>query len=223
MNVEGVFRRFKSLSAGAGTALAILLLALVMALTVAAADAPAPGQLPSICNGACSPAVIERDSPAPARPFDEPVAVVFLPLMRGGSDDRIWDPRLDDLGVYLEPAVTTSGEPYWRLVEARWADPDQAGGDHTIHIDVLDSGGDRAMGQEVRVGWSDSNSTLIIDKPPNEPWGADFPMYGTLGSYDVLGQGLPSDRIYGLGLGTAEEPDLKHHTNFYLIFRRVVK
>ena len=42
MDVAGVFRRFKSLSAGAGAALAILLLALVMALTVAAEAEPTP-------------------------------------------------------------------------------------------------------------------------------------------------------------------------------------
>ena len=44
-----------------------------------------------------------------------------------------------------------------------------------------------------------------------------------LGSYDILVLDLPSDRIHGLGLGTAEEPDVSHHTSFYLIYRRVVK
>ena len=194
MSVEGVRRRVKSLSAGAGMALVILLLALILALTVAAAMAP-------------------------TRPFDEPVSLAFLPMVRGVGDDRIWDPRLDDLGVTLEPAVVTPGEPYWKLVEARWADPEQAGGDHTIYIDVLDSNGERAMGQEVNVGWPGGSITVTIHKAPGEPWGVDFPMYNTLGSYDVLVQDLPSDRIYGLGLGTAENPDVPFHTNFYLIFR----
>ena len=65
--------------------------------------------------------------------------------------------------------------------------------------------------------------TLIIDKPPNEEWGTNFPMYATLGSYDVQVNDLPSDHIYGLGLGTAEHPDVLLHTNFYVTFQRVVK
>jgi hypothetical protein len=149
--------------------------------------------------------------------------MAYLPLVQGGTDDRIWDPRLDDLGVTLEPAVTTPGEPYWRLIEARWADPTQAGGAHSIFIDVLDSAGERAMGQGVRVGWPGDSVTLIIDKPPSEEWGTNFAMYATLGSYDVQVTDLPSDHIYGLGLGTAEEPDVKHHTSFYLIFQQTVR
>jgi hypothetical protein len=220
MNAKRVRQRIKSSPAGAGAALAVLLL--IMALTVAA-DAPAPTQPPGLCGEACVDRFAERDSLIYARPFDEPVAWAYLPIVRGGSDARIWDPRLDDLGVYLVPASVSSGEAYWRLVEARWADPVQSGGRHDVFIDVLDTEGERAMGQEVRAGWSDGHSILIIDKPPSEEWGANFPMYGTLGGYDVLVLDLPSDRIYGLGLGTAEEPDVKHHTSFYLIFRQVIK
>jgi hypothetical protein len=151
------------------------------------------------------------------------VTRVYLPVALGGTDTRIWDPRLENLGVYLVPATASPGEAYWRLVEARWADPDESGGRHNIFIDVLDAQGERAMGQEVRVGWPDGSVNLTIDKPLDQEWGTNFSMYGTLGSYDVLVLDLPSDRIYGLGLGTAEEPDVSHHTSFYLIYRRVVK
>jgi hypothetical protein len=44
-------------------------------------------------------------------------------------------------------------------------------------------------------------------------------MYNTLGSYAVSVGGAPSDRIVGLGLGTAEAPNFTIHTSFYLTFR----
>jgi hypothetical protein len=46
-------------------------------------------------------------------------------------------------------------------------------------------------------------------------------MYNTLGSYSVDIDGAPSDRIVGLGLGTADMPDFTVHTGFYLTFRLV--
>ena len=35
--------------------------------------------------------------------------------------------------------------------------------------------------------------------------------------------GAPSDRIVGLGLGTADAPDYTIHTCFYLVFRPVYR
>jgi hypothetical protein len=206
------------MAAGTSTTLVVLLLA----LTVAAA-APTPEQPTNICEGTCGRRIAERESRLPARPFEDPVASVYLPIAKGGTGTRIWDPRLDDLGVYLVPAAASPGEAYWRLVEARWADPGESGGRHSIFIDVLDAQGERAMGQQVRVGWSNGSVNLTIDKPLSEEWGTNFAMYSTLGSYDVLVLDLPSDRIHGLGLGTADEPDVTHHTSFYLIYRQVVK
>jgi hypothetical protein len=44
-------------------------------------------------------------------------------------------------------------------------------------------------------------------------------MYNTLGSYSVSIGGSPSDRIVGMGLGTADAPAFTIHTCFYLVFR----
>jgi uncharacterized repeat protein (TIGR02543 family) len=55
--------------------------------------------------------------------FSLPVTCVEEP-----PPERVWDPRLDALGVTLEPAAVTPGEPYWRLVEGRWADEEGVGG-----------------------------------------------------------------------------------------------
>lgn len=133
-----------------------------------------------------------------------------------------WDARLDALGVRVERAELDPGRPTWRLIEARWADEAEAQGEHLIFIEALNEVGARALGQPVRVRWG-SNGLVVtmLDKPPPE-YGANFPMYATLGSYAVEVDGAPSDRVVGLGLGTAQYRGLKVHTCFYLTFRRIV-
>jgi hypothetical protein len=144
---------------------------------------------------------------------------IYLPLVLKNRPNRLWDPRLDDLGVELEPASVSPGQTHWRLVEARWADPAEANGDHTIYIEVLDESDERVVGQPVTVSWSGGGISLTIES--GGEWGTDFPMYNTLGSYDVGVDGLPGDTIVGLGLGTPEQPDFAVHTNFYLTFQRI--
>jgi hypothetical protein len=113
------------------------------------------------------------------------------------------------------------GQPHWYLVEARWADEREAAGKHNIFVEVLDTQGGRALGQMVIVQWPDGSVALPVEDPPPPDWAVDFPMYNTLGSYAVSVGGGPSDRLVGLGLGTAEDPHMKVHTSFYLVFRRV--
>jgi uncharacterized repeat protein (TIGR01451 family) len=149
-----------------------------------------------------------------------------LPLVfraySGELPPREWYTRLDDLGVKLEPASVEPGQPHWRLVEARWADPVESAGLHHIFFEVLDENEDRAEGQPVVVVWPGGSDTLYIKPGPPPEWGADYAMYVTLGNYTAhVGGGLPSDRVVGMGLGTAEFPDVKFHTSFYLTFRLV--
>lgn len=157
-------------------------------------------------------------------PLDQ---VQFLPVVFGEAPppppdrcERTWDPRLDELGVTLERAPAGQDEPFWCLIEARWADPDEAAGRHDIFMDALDAGGQRLLGQQIIVEWATGSGVVVIeDKPPPE-YGASFPMYGTLGSYAAhAGGAMPSDRIAGMGLGTAEHPDVPSHTCFYLTFQ----
>jgi hypothetical protein len=136
---------------------------------------------------------------------------------------RSIDPRLASLGVSVQPVGVAVGQSYWRLVEARWANEDEAGGDHTIYINVIDAGGARIVGQPIEIRWEAGNLTVVTeDKPPNE-YTANFPMYNTLGSYSVSLPGLPSDVVVGMGLGTAAQPDFTVHTNFFLTFQRVTR
>lgn len=149
-----------------------------------------------------------------------------LPLLRQahrtGLPPREWDPRLDDLGVTLEPAPVQPGQPHWRLIKAQWADPIEAAERHHIFFEVLDEDEKRVAGQPVVVEWTGGNLTLPIKPGPPPEWGADFPMFNTLGSYDArVGGEDPSDRVVGMGLGTAEFPDVKFHTCFYLTFQWV--
>jgi hypothetical protein len=135
---------------------------------------------------------------------------------------RVLDPRLTSLNVALEPVGVKPGQSYWRLIELRWQNEAEAGGGHSIFVNVLDENGGRIVGQPVEIRWQSGSLTVETeDKPPNE-YTANFPMYNVLGSYSVSIPGLPSDVAVGLGLGTADQPNFKVHTNFFLTFQRVV-
>ncbi len=135
----------------------------------------------------------------------------------------VWDPRLTALGVRLEPAAVPPGVGYWRLVEARWADEQESGGDHTIYVEVLSPRGIRVVGQPVIFEWSTGSLTLPVESRPAPDWGVNFPTFGTLGSYSARVGVELSDRVVGMGMGTVEAPDFTIHTNFYLIFRWTVR
>jgi hypothetical protein len=121
----------------------------------------------------------------------------------------------------VEPAFAGPGQRYWRLVEARWTDERESAGKHSIYVNALGLNGNPAVGQPVIIEWAGGREILTVDAVPGSDWGANFPMYNTLGSYSVAIDGAPSDRIVGLGLGTAETPNFTIHTSFYLTFRLV--
>jgi len=165
-----------------------------------------------------TPAPVVAPAPPPAPQAPAPAAEVqakpALPF--------VWDGRLDKLNVRLEAAAVPEGQPYWRLVKALWRDagePCQQGlpcGDHNIYVEVLDENGARAVGQKVIVQ-NGGLATLIQEKKPFPEYGANFPMYGMLGSYSVWVDGLPSDKVVGMGL------PMKQHVTYYLTFQRTVK
>jgi hypothetical protein len=136
---------------------------------------------------------------------------------------RSLDPNLSQLGVRVESAFVGIGQPYWRLVEARWTDEKASGGKHSIFVEVLNANGGRAVGHPVIVQWAGGNVILPVEDKPFPDWGVNFPMYNTLGSYSVSVGGAPSDSIVGLGLGTIEAPEFRVHTSFYLTFRLVYR
>ncbi len=122
----------------------------------------------------------------------------------------VWDPRLDDLGVRVVPASPVADQPIWRLVEARWESPEEAGGLHHVFIRLLDEEGHPVVGQQVRLIWGDGSAETQTDET-----GANFPLYGPVGEYTVQVAGV-SDRVVGLGLPQ------KHHVNYRLTFQRMM-
>jgi hypothetical protein len=126
----------------------------------------------------------------------------------------IVDPRIVDLIRVEEDA-----DNEYRLSRVWWRDVEESAGMHHILIDVLDENGNRAVGTVVTVFWDGGSADTIIEAKPGEEYGGNFPMYATLGSYNVR-VGASSDVIYGLGLGTPSEPGVKYHTCFELTFRR---
>ena len=157
-------------------------------------------------------------TPQPTRRSVKPTAAATS-APRPTLQPLVWDPRLTALGVRLERAAVAPNVGYWRLVEARWADEQESGGDHTIYVEVLGLRGNRVVGQPVIFEWASGSLTLPVqDRPPPE-WGVNFPTFATLGSYSARVGIEPSDRVVGMGMGTVDAPDFTIHTNFYLIFR----
>jgi len=161
-------------------------------------------------------------TPVPFKANSRPPAPTATPVpVERPQPPRNLDPRLASLKVEIVPAGVRPGQYYWRLIEARWQNEAEAGGDHTIYVQVLDENGNRLIGQPVEIRWPGGSLNIFTeDKPPPE-YGGNFPMYNTLGSYSVSVPGLPSDTIVGLGMGTAEQPAFTVHTNFFLTFQRV--
>ncbi|MGD2205653.1 MAG: hypothetical protein PVH17_02635 [Anaerolineae bacterium] len=168
-------------------------------------------------------------TPVPTRPPRKrpptatPTALPTVAPPTNTPPPRSLDPRLAPMGVRVEPVFVGPGKPYWRLVKARWTDEQESAGKHSIYVKVLDAYGAPALGQSVIFQWPDGSVVLPVEDRPASNWPVDFAMYNTLGSYAVSVGGAPSDRIVGLGLGTAEAPKFTIHTCFYLTFQLVYR
>jgi CRP-like cAMP-binding protein len=171
-------------------------------------DTPPPTPTPT-------PKTQQVVSAAPPLPTATPVVNPEIP--------RELDPRLPSLNVVVQPAGVRPGQSYWRLVAARWQNEQEAQGDHTIYVEVLDENGGRILNAPIEIRWPGASITIFTEEKPANEYPANFPMYNTLGSYAVSLPGLPSDAILGLGLGTAEQPAFTIHTNFLLTFRRTTR
>jgi LysM repeat protein len=141
-----------------------------------------------------------------------------------------WDPRLNELpcvrlvtvaarGIQLHP-----GDRYWRLVAARWLSEEESRRDIQIYVDLLDEAGRRVYGQSVAFDNGGHQSVISEQQSCCYPWDypVKCPMFNVLCSYRTYVEGLPSDMVTGLGLGTPEHPDWTIHTGFVLTFQRTV-
>ena len=136
---------------------------------------------------------------------------------------RAWDPRLNQLGVTLSEASVGGGQPYWRLIDARWANESESGGKHHIYVEVLDESGNRITGQPVTVRWAEgAMSGVTEDKAPPD-YAFNFQMYAAGYAYSVQVDGLPSDVLTGAGLGSINQRAFGIHTSYYLTYQKVIK
>jgi hypothetical protein len=122
--------------------------------------------------------------------------------------------------VRLEEAQVSPGQWYWRLIRTKWQ---EESGNHHIYVEVLDEHGNRSIGQTIVIeyGGSPHYETYPLPDKLGEEYAYNFVMEGLLGSYNVyIGGGEPSDKIYGVGLGTRQDPYRTHHTCFFLTFQR---
>jgi hypothetical protein len=160
--------------------------------------------------------------PAAPAPLPQPTALPTLvptlsvpvaqpTLAPSAQPGLTWDPRLTELGVRVDRAQASSGQPVWRLVAALYENPEEAQGLHHAFIRVLDEQSLPVVGQRVELIWKDGSADTQAAAD-----GANFPLYGSMGEYSVQVSGL-SDLVVGLGLPA------KHHVNFRLTFQRATQ
>ena len=116
--------------------------------------------------------------------------------------------------------ATIRPDAVYRLQSCQWRDPAEAHDLHHIYVDVRDAAGHRIVGAPVTLFWPGGATVGHVEEKPGEPFGANFPMNGTLGSYGIwVGTDRDkSDEVNGMGLGTPQEPTVYHHTAFGLVF-----
>ena len=90
-------------------------------------------------------------------------------------------------------------------------------------LTVLDENGGRIVGQQVIISWpGGQDARPTEDKPANE-YAFNFQRYAAGNSYSARIDGLPSDSVGGMGMGTPEQRKWNIHTSFYLTFRRTTR
>lgn len=163
--------------------------------------------------------------PSPEVEGEEPTSPQPSPVERGQG--VVWDGRLTQRGVSLLKARVPAGTTVYRLVHAEYLTPGESGGNANIYVDVLDENGVRVVGAPVVQSWDMGSALQRIEEKHGEKAGTSFLMTSAGNPYHVHvggeGAGAPSDVVQGMGLGTIEEPDVKHHVGYSLVFQRVVE
>jgi len=131
-----------------------------------------------------------------------------------------WDARLTLRGARIIPADVSPGQGYWRLIRARWYDPEESDGKHHIFVDIRNASNERQVGIPVRFFWSDDSYLTVTEAKPGEPYAANFPMYAIAPAYGAHpDDGWPADSVIGMGLGSLEYPDRTIHTSYGLVWQ----
>lgn len=163
-------------------------------------------------------------NPVPAAPAPAPAAPVpAAPAPAANEPGRNIDPVFSQLGGNIVSANVAPGQEYWRVISIEWHNEAESGGRHALQFNTVDAGGGRVVGTPLTVWWGDGSTGLVMEAKPGEPFGANFPMYKDGPAYSVKIEGLPSDQVTGLGLGTPEVPWRTIHTEYFITWQKVVK
>lgn len=139
-----------------------------------------------------------------------------------------WDPRLDQRGVKITPAVPTPGQGYWRLIKGVWYGPEEPpfAGQHHIFVDALRPDGSRQPGAPFDVTNLDGTTVfgkMVTELKPGDLYAANFPMYQLAPAYRTLpSDGAPADSVTNLGLGSIEYPYYAYHTSYGFVWQWTV-
>jgi CRP-like cAMP-binding protein/LysM repeat protein len=167
-------------------------------------------------------AAMPRPTATPVPQIQPEAVQVAAAEVKPAAPPVVWDSRLDKWNIHMEPAAVAPGQPYYRLTKAIFRDtgevepPSMPNGDHNIYVEVLDENGKRIVGVKAIVRNGGTTTITTEDKPFPE-YGANFPMYGMMGSYSMSIDGLPSDTVIGMGL------PMHWHVTYYLTFQKTSK
>lgn len=130
------------------------------------------------------------------------------------------DPRLEqEVGVTVKLANAPPGTKYWKLISGQYQNPDESGGNISIVLFVQDERGMPLPGQRVIQKFPGDQASGITDERghfefPQSPDSSFSPDRGEHGPYSAFVDGLPTDRVVGMGL------PLKRHVQYILTWRR---
>ncbi|HEX9076252.1 MAG TPA: hypothetical protein VF932_10760 [Anaerolineae bacterium] len=155
----------------------------------------------------------------PARPATSPLPSLSLLFSSLPVPLMDWDPRLDAINVSFEPAKVSPGQMYWKLIRAEYQGPSESNGKHHIFFTVEDEMAKPVEYQRVWQGWPEDKTDATTNEKgeANIPlWASFAPERGESGQYSAWIDGLPSDRVNGMGLPS------KRQVCFLMTWRRVI-
>jgi hypothetical protein len=110
------------------------------------------------------------------------------------------------------------------LVRARWYDEQESGGRHHIFMDLLDAESGRRVGAPMRIYWNGGEANIYTEAKPGEEYAANFGMNSAGPSYGAHpADGQPADSVWGMGLGSIEQPYHAIQTSYGFVWQWTIK